>query len=53
MIKKKVLFVNNTMGAGGAEIAMIELMKALSKECEIFLLSLIPRGEIYEGCRRM
>lgn len=55
MQKRKVLFVSNTMGWAGAEIAMTVLMKELQNECEISLYSLIPRGEMYtrlpEGVR--
>ena len=43
----KILFVINTMGLAGAEIAMTELMKALCGDNEVYLYSLINRGEAF------
>jgi glycosyltransferase involved in cell wall biosynthesis len=49
MKKKKILFVNNTMGRAGAEMALIELLKALQKtgEYDISLYVMLPRGELF------
>ncbi len=44
---KKLLFVINTMGIGGAERAMVELMYALPEEVDISLQVMIPRGEVF------
>lgn len=48
-MRKKVLFVINTMGQAGAEMALIELMKKLDslEEYELFLYSIIPCGELF------
>lgn len=47
-MKKKILFVINTMGRAGAERALIALMNALPPEkYDISLLSLINRGEMF------
>lgn len=48
-MKKRLLFVINTMGQAGAERAMIELMKAMDrKRFEIYLFVLLNRGELYK-----
>ncbi len=49
-MRKKILFVINTMGQAGAEMALIELMKKLDSlgKYEIFLYSIIPVGELFE-----
>lgn len=49
-MRKKILFVINTMGQAGAEMALIELMKKLDSlgEYEIFLYSIIPCGELFK-----
>ncbi len=44
---KKVLFVMNTMGRGGAEMALLELLRRLAeKELEIHLYVLTGQGEL-------
>ena len=44
---KKVLFVINTMGYGGAEKALIELLKKLDPDqYEISLYVLLSQGEL-------
>lgn len=46
-MKKKVLFVINTLGYGGAERAMIDLFHVLEpEECEISLFVLTGQGEL-------
>lgn len=46
-MKKKVLFVINTLGHAGAEVAMIELLKALDKnKYDISLFVLMGQGEL-------
>jgi len=46
-MKKKVLFVINTLGHAGAEVAMIELLKALDKDkYDISLFVLLGQGEL-------
>lgn len=46
-MKKKVLFVINTLGHAGAEVAMIELLKALDKtKYDISLYVLLGQGEL-------
>lgn len=47
---KKVLFIVNTMGQAGAETALIELLKKMlqTRDYELSLLALIPRGEMFE-----
>lgn len=46
---KKILFVINTMGRAGAEVALIALLERLAArgDCELSLYSLIPRGEMF------
>lgn len=44
---KKLLFVINTMGLGGAERAMTELMHTLPEDIDISLQVMIPRGEVF------
>jgi glycosyltransferase involved in cell wall biosynthesis len=48
MAEKKILFVINTLGRGGAEVAMFGLMKALSRAipCEIHLYVMLGQGEL-------
>lgn len=48
-MKKKLLFVINTMGRAGAETALIELLKKLDTLCEyeLSLYALIPCGELF------
>lgn len=50
-MKKRILFVINTMGQGGAEVAMIELMKALPKliDCQIDLYVMLGQGELIDS----
>lgn len=44
---KKILFVINTMGRGGAEMALLELLRSLSKrDLEISLFVLTSQGEM-------
>ena len=46
---KKVLFVMNTMGQGGAETALLELLRAIDKaSCEVSLYVLTGQGEMIE-----
>lgn len=49
-MKKKLLFVINTMGRAGAETALIELMRKLDSMggYEISLYSIIPCGELFD-----
>ena len=51
MATKKILFVINTMGQGGAEVALIELMKELPKltECRIDLYVMLGQGELIDS----
>lgn len=51
MSSKKILFVINTMGQGGAEVAMLELMKALPKmtDCQIDLYVMMGQGELIDS----
>ncbi len=47
-MKKKVLFVINTMGRAGAERCLLHLLKAWKdEEVEISLFSVIGRGELF------
>ena len=48
MGSKKNLFVINTMGQGGAETAMIELMKELDRrlDCQIDLYVMLDQGDL-------
>lgn len=44
---KKVLFVINTLGKAGAEVAMVELMKKMLREgYSVYLYVMIPIGEV-------
>ena len=46
-MKKKLLFVINTLSAAGAEMALLELLKRLSPdEYEISLYVLMEQGEL-------
>lgn len=46
-MKKKLLFVINTLGHAGAEMAMLELLRSLnSEQYEISLLVLLAQGEL-------
>lgn len=46
---KKILFVINTMGCGGAEKALLELLKRLdSREYKLYLYVLLEQGELIE-----
>lgn len=48
-MKKKVLFVINTMGRAGAERCLLHLLKAWEEEeYEISLFSVLGRGELFE-----
>lgn len=48
-MKKKILFVMNTMGRAGAERALIAFMRTLPEDTyDLSLLSLINRGELFE-----
>lgn len=48
-MKKRILFVINTMGRAGAETALINLMNKLLSmgEYELSLYAIIPRGELF------
>jgi len=47
-MKKKILFVNNTLGRAGAENALIALLKSLDPErFEVDFLSVLNRGELF------
>ena len=47
MNKKKILFVINTMGRGGAEAALLELMKRFDPaEYELSLYVILGQGEL-------
>lgn len=50
-MKKKLLFINNTMGRAGAETALIELLRKLDDmgEFDISLYTIIPRGELFDS----
>jgi glycosyltransferase involved in cell wall biosynthesis len=44
---RKILFVINTLGRGGAEVALLGLLSALEREdCEISLFVLLEQGEL-------
>lgn len=46
---KKILFVINTMGRGGAEMALLELLRSMKKrEMEVSLYVLTGQGELTE-----
>lgn len=48
-MKKKILFVINTMGQGGAEMALLELLRRISPDrYEISLLVLLGQGELID-----
>lgn len=48
-MKKKILFVINTMGQGGAETALLELLRRLdAEEYDIALLVLLGQGELID-----
>lgn len=49
-MKKKILFVINTMGRAGAETALLELLKVLlaTGRYELSLFAIIPRGELFQ-----
>ncbi len=49
-MKKKILFIINTMGRAGAEIALVELLKRLDSigKYELFLYTVIPCGEMFD-----
>ncbi len=49
-MRKKLLFIINTMGRAGAETALIELLKKLDSmgEYELSLLAVIPCGELFD-----
>lgn len=48
-MKKKLLFVINTMGQGGAETALLELLRRLDPEnYELSLLVLLGQGELID-----
>lgn len=49
-MKKKLLFIINTMGRAGAETALIELLKKLDSMggYELSLFAIIPCGELFE-----
>lgn len=51
MAEKKILIVNNTMGQGGAEVALIALMKELLRltECSIDLYVMLDQGELIDS----
>ena len=47
---KKILFVMNTMGRAGAEMALLELLRRLSqKDLELFLYVLTGQGEMLDS----
>lgn len=46
---KKILFVINTLGCGGAETALLSLLRVLDRpDCELHLLVLLGQGELAE-----
>ncbi len=48
-MRKKILFVINTMGQGGAEMALLELLRRLDPDkYEISLLVLLGQGELID-----
>lgn len=48
-MKKKVLFVINTLGHAGAEVALLELLNHMDrKKYEIYLYVLLGQGEMFE-----
>lgn len=44
----KVLFVTNTMGRGGAEVALLEMLKQLPAEWDVSLYPIISLGEMFQ-----
>ena len=48
---KKILFVINTLGQGGAEVALIELIKELPRltDCTIDLYVMLGQGELIDS----
>lgn len=50
-MKKKILFVINTMGKAGAETALVELLRRLDLmgEYELYLYAIIPCGELFKA----
>lgn len=50
MPSKKILFVINTLGQGGAENALIELMRSLESliDCEMHLYVMLGQGELVD-----
>ena len=48
-MKKKVLFVINTLGHAGAEVALLELLNHMDrKKYELYLYVLLGQGEMFE-----
>ena len=48
-MRKKILFVINTMGRAGAETALLELLKALAgQDLELSLYVILGQGEMIE-----
>lgn len=49
-MKKRLLFVINTLGRAGAEMALIEMLKKLDSmnKYELYLYSIIPCGELFD-----
>ena len=49
-MKKRLLFINNTMGRAGAEKALVELLKNLDSmgKYELSLYTIIPCGELFK-----
>ena len=46
-MKKKILFVINTMGRAGAETALVELLRRIDKtEYSVYLYVLLGQGEM-------
>ncbi len=53
-MRKRILFIINTMGRAGAETALIELLNKLDsmKKYELFLYAVIPYGELFDKVPR-
>lgn len=49
-MRKKLLFITNTMGLAGAETALVQLLKKLDSmgEYELYLYSILPLGELFD-----
>ena len=48
-MKKKILFVINTMGQGGAEMALLELLRRIDPDrYDMSLLVLLGQGELID-----